>query len=278
MKVELTLGKKLRAFRDAAQPKDYNVLPGRRRRVPGLRMEEVSESTGISRDVIARAETDKYSLNAATLTKLADFYRVTPTQREDLFLLAGLLAPTNGANGAETDDKIHPSIQAILEKLDPYPVFVMNHRWDIIGWNQAMTLVFGDFSQVPETERNIVYYMFAVQDARCLINDWEDHAQRVLAQFRLDYSKHLEDQVLNNLISRLRKKSSEFAEWWNVSIDVRKKTLIPKDLNHPDLGFLRFQQIGLRLDEFPNIIIGVYYPSDEETIEKIEIGLAKRTP
>jgi len=266
------LGQRLAEYRRTAHPQQYNVPMNGIRRTPGLRREEVAEGTGVSAEVVSKIERGKYpSVNTYLLAKLCDFYRLDDAKRADIFHLANL-------DGREPKTRLETgvpdSIQGILDAMPAFPSFVMNRRWDMIAWNAGLTALFGDFSQASLDDRNVVWIVLGIPQAKQLIVDWERHARRVLGQFRLDYGRALGDPQFTMLTDKLAAVSPEFRDWWSGPLDVQYKQRIFKDICHPVMGHLRLEQVGMRLEENPNLLMGIYYPRDVETRIALERGIA----
>ncbi|WP_436851018.1 helix-turn-helix domain-containing protein [Streptomyces hokutonensis] len=85
-----SLGAFLRTRRAALQPEDVGLRRGPRRRAPGLRREEVAELCTMSADYFARLERgDGPQPSEQMVAAIARGLRLTPDERDHLFLLAG---------------------------------------------------------------------------------------------------------------------------------------------------------------------------------------------
>ncbi len=69
--------------------------------------------------------------------------------------------------------RMSEDLQCLLDALDQHPAFVVNERWDIVGWNQAASQVFGHFGAFSDWERNLVWILFTQPDQRTLYTDWK---------------------------------------------------------------------------------------------------------
>ncbi|WP_317994536.1 helix-turn-helix transcriptional regulator [Vulcanimicrobium alpinum] len=82
------LGIFLRAARARLGPQDVGLPAAGRRRVPGLRREEVAELIGVSEVWYARCEAGKARFSVRALHRLADALSLATAQRRELFALA----------------------------------------------------------------------------------------------------------------------------------------------------------------------------------------------
>src|SRR5512138_3979032 len=83
------LGDFLRSRREKLSPKAVGLAPGRRRRTPGLRREEVAELAGIGVDWYIRLEQGRtVSPSVTTVDALARALRLSKTEHAHLKALA----------------------------------------------------------------------------------------------------------------------------------------------------------------------------------------------
>ena len=252
----------LRARRHALRPIDIALSPdARRRRTPGLRREEVAELAGIGASWYTRLEQGKdVQLSARALRGVARALRLTPAQRE--YVLALARGEDFGVRPAPTTT-VSPTLQDVLDAQGDNPAYVTDGRLNLLAWNRAALEVFGVFGrafhEIPPEERNVVWLIFT-DDSRRLLLDWEQHAQRVLAQFR-DASRYfVDDPWFPAFVDRLRRRSGEFAAWWSQH-DVGRVQAAAKVIDHPAVGHIALKQTVLQVvdDQAPRYAI-IYTP------------------
>ena len=108
----------LRQRRTALQPDDVGLGPGRRRRTPGLRREEVAALAHMSTDFYSRLEQQRGSRpSEQTIAALARALRLTLDERDHLLQLAGHNAPVRGRRS----EHVSPALMRVLDKLDTPP-------------------------------------------------------------------------------------------------------------------------------------------------------------
>ncbi|HEY8789303.1 MAG TPA: helix-turn-helix domain-containing protein [Actinopolymorphaceae bacterium] len=91
------LARVLRRARERLQPADVGVPAGPRRRVAGLRREEVAQLAGVSVDYVVRLEQGRGPHpSRSVLAALARALRLDPDARDELFLLAEMPPPAPG--------------------------------------------------------------------------------------------------------------------------------------------------------------------------------------
>jgi transcriptional regulator with XRE-family HTH domain len=110
-------------------------LYGGKRRVPGLRREEVAMLAGVSTDYYTRLE--KGNINGVSdevLSAVAGALQLDEAERAHLFDLARAAKPTR-APRRRTQPGVRPSVQRILDSMASTPAFVRNGRLDVLAIN-----------------------------------------------------------------------------------------------------------------------------------------------
>jgi transcriptional regulator with XRE-family HTH domain len=213
-----------------------------RRRTPGLRREEVAQLAGFSATWYVWIEQGRdVSVSASALSRLARALRLAPVERAYLFELAGKADPeTTAGDAAPLAGALVASVEAIA-----WPAYILDRYWNAVAWNRAAQALFIGWLD-GNHERNQLRYIFLSPSARMLICDFEDRARRVLAEFRIDYSRHLDDPRMRTLVEALLRESSAFARGWDnhsvVSREGGRRTFA-----HPEAGVLRYEQLSFAL-------------------------------
>jgi len=205
--------------------------------------------------------------SADALFRLAQALQLDPTERQHLFDLANLPQPLTRSTGPEC---IPESLSRMLASLTGQPAMVVGRRWDILTWNRAAQALFGDYSRLPSDERNILHMVFANEEHRRLLVDWENVARVTLAMFRADTARYAGDTDFERLIATVTRLSPEFREWWPRQ-DVLRKLASPKRIQHPLCGLMTFETVSLALQDPSDMKLIVYTPLEEDdTIAKLD--------
>lgn len=200
------LGAFIRTRREAMAPVD-----GGRRRTPGLRREELASRAGISATWCAWLEQGReVRASPHALSRLAHALALTRAERAYLFELAGRHDPD--ATTATPSPTAPGSIAAAVAAMD-CPAYGLDRFWNACCWNAAAETLFrGWLDQGPQP--NLLRFIFLDPAAKTLIPDWEPRALRLLAEFRSDYSRGLNDPVMNAMVDGLAAESEMFATAW----------------------------------------------------------------
>ncbi|MDG4808191.1 helix-turn-helix transcriptional regulator [Micromonospora sp. WMMD1120] len=225
----------LRASRARIRPDDVG-LPGggRRRRVPGLRREEVAQLANVSADYLARLEQGRVTTaSPEVLDALADALGLDRDGREYLHSIAG--PKQRPGSRTQTTSRVDPQTQRLLDSLYEVPAYVFGRRLDILAWNPLAAALFTDYGALPERHRNLVWLTFLDPGYRELNTDWARAAQECVAYLRMEARNYPSDQRLAELVGTLSVKDANFRTWWGGHL-VTGATLRRKIYQHPLVG------------------------------------------
>lgn len=238
-----TLGEFLRAHRARLSPAGVGLPAGQRRRTPGLRREEVAQRCGLSVTWYTWLEQGRdVAASPQTLAALARALQLTPAERAYLFRIAGRIDPTLAVSGDAPMD-VPPALAGALASISG-PAYVLDRLWNARACNDAARRLFVGW--LDGEEPNLLRYVFLNPVARRVIPDWKERARRVLAEFRAESSRHLDDPVLVALVDDLRARSDFFARCWD-----EHEVVVPlggeRIFEHPGDGRLTYEQVAFTL-------------------------------
>jgi transcriptional regulator with XRE-family HTH domain len=246
------LGAFLRERRARLDPATAGVGTGSaRRRTPGLRREEVAHLAGISGTWLTWLEQGRaVQASPQALDRLARALHLSATERAYLFQLSGRRDPHEPDMAGDADAALLPMLRHVVTDLSA-AAYVLNHRYDMLVWNPAAADLFAGWLDRPGTH-NQLRYLFLDVAARSLLVDWPARAARVLAEFRVDHGRRLQDGALADLIAELRAGSPDFAAGWT-GAEVRGREGGERLFQHPRHGLLRRRQVTLAVEGRPDL-------------------------
>lgn len=248
------LGAFLRSHRERLTPAALGLEPGARRRTPGLRREELAQLAGVSTTWYTWIEQGRdVGVSPAALMRLARVMRLTAVERAYLFELSGKRDPEGPAPPEPT---LPADIIAIVDAVTT-PAYVLDRSWSALAWNEPAEHLFAGWLDSPE--HNLLRFVFLVPAARQLIDNWPLRAQRLVAEFRADYSHQLAAAETRDLVEQLQSASPEFARAWRAH-DVLEREGGERTFMHPTDGYLRYQQTTLLLARSHDIKLVVLTP------------------
>ena len=232
------LGEFLKARRAELSPRTVGLPDGgARRRVEGLRREEVALLASISPDYYTRLEQGRRQASAPVLDVLARVLHLDDEERAYMFEPAGKdAARPRRRNG----QKVRPQLRRLLDELTPTPAFVLERRMDVLAWNPMAAALLTDFAKLPEKERNYAWLLFTDPAVKDLHVDWEDMARACVAMLRREAGRDPHDRRMAALVGELSIRNEDFRRWWG-DHHVTSRGRGTKALRHPVAG-------GLTLD------------------------------
>src|SRR5690625_4704113 len=252
----------LRSRRERLDPDDF-ALPSRRhaRRTPGLRREEVAELAGVSIDYIVRLEQGRGlrpSANAAEA--LAEALRLAPDERAYLFDLSR----QRPRSAEKPDSAAAPPLARMVADLSPLPAMLMNHRFDILAWNDEMARLLLDFDTLPPPQRNAMWLCLLYPRMREFYADREHVVREGIAHLRAAWAAYPDDQALTDLIAESIDGDEEFARLW-AERDVKVNGRGHKVMRHPDAGTIAVDFETLMPLQDPDQRLVIYRAADDES-------------
>jgi transcriptional regulator with XRE-family HTH domain len=248
------LGEFLHAKRARLRPEDVGLrsLPSRRR-VSGLRREELALLAGVSVSYYTRLEQGQ-SVNAsdAILDALARALRLDEHERRHLGELA---AQRPAPQRRPPPERLTALTRDLLRSMDAVPALILGRRTDVLAWNRlGHALLAGHVSPTapddPADRPNMARMLFLDPQTRDLYVEWERKARAVVGHLRLVAGKHPDDALLAALVGELSMKSPDFVALWR-DHRVRPCEADRYELHHPLLGRLTVSQQNLALARSP---------------------------
>jgi transcriptional regulator with XRE-family HTH domain len=240
------LGEFLRARRGLVRPEEVGLPDLGRRRVAGLRREELALLAGVSVDYYVRLEQgrDRHP-SAQVLDALARALRLDEDAVAHLHELAAP-APRRRRRPRASVERVRPGVLRLLEHWTGTPAFVLGRRMDVLAYNALAGLLHSDFAR----ERNIVRLVFLDPGAREIYPDHEAVAAETVATLRAAAGADLDDPALTDLVGELSLKSDLFRRLW-ARHDVREKASGSKRVVHPMVGEIVLDYETLRVNDAP---------------------------
>jgi transcriptional regulator with XRE-family HTH domain len=237
------LGAFLRTRRDRIRPEEVGLVAGPRRRVPGLRRDEVAQLAGVSVDYYNELERGAGSQpSEQMLAALARALRLTRDERDYLFHLAERPVPQSGSGV-----HIHPGMLDLLSRLPSTPAQVITDLHEPLVQNPLAIALLGDQSGLRGRRASFIHRWFLEERAR-EIYPAEDHAHQsrsLVADLRAAAAaRGPRDTEAGPLIEELLEGSEEFAVLW-AQHDVAVRRQDRKRIIHPELGKIEVNCLNL---------------------------------
>jgi transcriptional regulator with XRE-family HTH domain len=234
--------------RDFLTPRRERLTPeqagvpffGGKRRVKGLRREEVAMLAGMSTDYYTRLERGNLSgVSESVLDALARALQLDEAERAHLFNLAATASSSTQAAESRASRRpanrtgVRQGVQRILDTINA-PAYVRNGRTDIVATNRLGRALFADAYGGGDTF-NLARYLFLDPGARDFFVEWETVAVSCVAALRAEAGRNPYDRGLTDLIGQLSTRSDEFRTWW-ATHNVNCTTRPPRPCTTPSLA------------------------------------------
>ncbi|MGI8880057.1 MAG: helix-turn-helix transcriptional regulator [Jatrophihabitans sp.] len=225
--------------RSRVDPGSVGIPVDSRRRVEGLRREEIAHLSGVSVDYYVRLEQGRATQpSEQVLDALARVLELDETERGHLYRLARRRRRRAKAPGA----RVRPEVLRVLDLIADAPALIMDHRLNVLAGNRLAGLLFGR----PMPGLNTARHIFLEEAERGLYADWENCTLDVVGHLRLAAGKYPDDPRLASLIGELAMGSDRFRRLW-ARADVSARRPGRKAYRHPLVGLLELHQENFAL-------------------------------
>lgn len=259
----------LRRRREALRPSDVGLVPGPRRRTPGLRREEVAGLTGMSVDYYTRLEQQRGPQpSEQMLAALARSLRLTADERDHLYRLAGHEVPRR----TPLDSHVAPALLRVLDRLEDSPALIINSLGETLVANRLAISIFGDRSQLTGWSRSDVYRWFTDPESRSVYPkaDHDRQARSLVASLRAAHGAAGDQSRAGELVRVLLAESEEFRTLWERH-EVARRFEDHKTLVHPEVGDIAVDcQVLFTEDQSQALLVLTPAPGSEAE-EKIRL-------
>lgn len=272
----------LRTRRARVTPDQAGLLTGGRRRVTGLRREEVAMLASVSTDYYAKMERGNLTgVSPAILDAVARALNLDEAETAHLQDLARAATPALARRRPRTaEGTVRPSLQRFLDAVTGAPAWLANQRKDVLATNALARALMAPMFDDPGNQNNLARFTFFSPASRNFYPDWEQGANSIVASLRTAAGQHPHDKNLTDLIGELVTRSDTFRLRW-AAHDVRFHRSGTKRIHHPEVGDLEFTFEGLELPDQPGWMMFTYTAAagspTEERIQLLGTLAATRT-
>ncbi|MGF9648803.1 helix-turn-helix transcriptional regulator [Pseudarthrobacter oxydans] len=232
---------------------------GGRRRVQGLRREEVARLAGVSVEYYTRLERGNLSgVSDSVLDAIGRALELDEAEHEYLY---------NLARGANTSDRkrakgtpapdVKPVIQHLLNSITAAPAIIGNNRMDIVAANTLGFALYSDMYRGSARPANHSRFIFLDPRAHNFYPDWERAANVNVAILRREAGRNPHDKGIAELVGELSMRSDEFRTRW-ANHNVRRHYSGAKAFHHSVVGLLELNYQAMELEENRGHTLTVY--------------------
>ncbi len=240
----------LTSRRARVRPQDSG-LPAHdhRRRVPGLKREEVALLAGVSVDYYARLERGQLGgVSDSVLDAIADALKLDEAERQHLRDLAAAAAAPERKLRTRTPraPTLRPSVLALLKGMTDVPAYVRNARADILAANDLCVALYDGIIDPQGAPLNLARFVFLDGRSHGFFLDWDEVADGTVGALRAEAGRNPLDKSLTDLIGELTARSHPFATKW-AQHNVRLHRTATKRLHNSIVGDIELTGDALEL-------------------------------
>jgi len=223
------LGDYLRARRRRVRPEDVGLVPGARRRVEGLRREELAMLAGISAEYYLRLEVGRDTKPSPQVVEA--LARALGLDIKATRYLHQLANPVISRWDQSVLDAVVEGLDQLIDEL-PFPAIVASRYQDVLAANPIAQALSPGFAP----GQNFLRWRLLDPAARELYVNWEDATDAAVSGLRELAGALPDDPRMRALIAELSSASPFFRErWGRANVGYRLGIL---HLRHPRVGDL----------------------------------------
>jgi transcriptional regulator with XRE-family HTH domain len=229
---------------------------GTRRRVSGLRREEVAMLAGISVEYYTQLERGSVrGVSEGVLDALSRALQLDDVERAHLFDLVHAVKQ-RPARRRPTPEAVRPQVQLVLDNITDAAAFVRNGRLDILSANPLGYVLYSEAFVTPDRPVNLARFVFLDPHARQFYVDWDAIADAGVGSLRAEAGRDPYNRDLTELVGELSMRSDDFRVRW-ASHDVRRYSSGTQRFKHPLAGdlTLAFEALDVVSDVGQTIIV-----------------------
>ena len=232
---------------------------GGRRRVPGLRREEVALLAGMSAEYYKRLERGNASgVSEAVIDGVSRALQLDEAEHAHLYDL--IRTANAGAHPQRRRparrSQVSPALQQTIDAMSTVPVYVQNGRLDAVAANRLGRALFSEMLVDARPPANAARFVFLDPRAQTFYRDWEGNTRQIVAILRAEAGRSPYDRQLSDLVGELCTRSDLFRRLWGAH-DVKEHRTGTKSVHHPVVGDLdlTFQSMDLDSDRGLHILV-----------------------
>ena len=230
---------------------------GTRRRVSGLRREEVAMLAGISVEYYTQLERGNVrGVSEDVLDAIARALHLDDVERTHLFDLVRTVKQRPSRNRRPAEH-VRPSVQQLLDSITDAAAFVRTTRLDILSANRLGYSLYSDAFANPDRPVNLARFVFLDPRARDFYVDWDGIADAGVGTLRVEAGRDPYDRDLTELVGELSMRSDEFRVRW-AAHDVGEYRAGVQRFRHSLVGELTLDYEALALLADPSQALVVY--------------------
>ncbi|UKA60444.1 helix-turn-helix transcriptional regulator [Arthrobacter sp. FW306-2-2C-D06B] len=220
-------------------PEQVGLQSYGRRRVPGLRREEVAMLAQVSVEYYSRLERGNLGgVSESILESLVLALRLNDVEERHLRdLIRASENTVRPRRQRPPQQLVRPTVQRMLDAMTELPAIVQNGRLDIIAANRMGRALYAAQFDTTILPPNQARFIFLDPRGRDFAPDWDRAANECVAMLRAAAGRDPHDRQVSDLIGELSTRSDEFRIRW-AAHNVHQHKSGTKRIHLPSVGDL----------------------------------------
>jgi transcriptional regulator with XRE-family HTH domain len=247
------LGAFLRAQREQMRPEDVGLADRGRRRVSGLRREELAMLADVSPDYYVRLEQGRQLPSERVTQALARALRLDDIATAYLYELAH---PGLGTGRSRrSPESAARELQILLDQWSTTPAWVSDRCTDVVAANALAIELNPSYQPGCNSLRD---QLLQERAKRKIFINYDECLADAVASLRARAGAHLHDPRISSYVDQLTRESPLFARLW-ARQEVRFHAAGYKRLHHPAVGRLDFRSETMTVNDTDGYIMTLYH-------------------
>jgi transcriptional regulator with XRE-family HTH domain len=247
--------------RNAITPQQAGLPLVGRRRVPGLRRDEVAGLAGVSVEYYTRLEQGKAAgVSEDVMRALAKALQMNDVEMDHFQALVRNLGsrPVQGRTRKPVAAAPRAAVEILVDSITEAAAVVRNERLDILAANKLGRALYAAMFRQPRGTVNHARFIFLDPASHEFHTNWDAAADDAVAMLRVAAGRDPFDRNLSNLIGELSTRSDDFRVRW-AAHNVHKHSTGLKSFHHTAVGNLELKYEQLSFDADPGLSLLVYF-------------------
>ncbi|WP_077090309.1 helix-turn-helix domain-containing protein [Mycobacterium rhizamassiliense] len=197
-------------------PEQVGLPPGGRRRVPGLRREEVAKMAGVSIDYYTQIERGNVAgVSDEVLHAVARALQLGEAEEKHLFDLVRATTRAGRTRAPRRTARTIPEgVQALLDSMVTAPAIVLTGPFDIVATNALGRALYAPVFARAKGIPNVARFMFFDTAADQFFPDWAKEADDVVSLLHAEAARAPDSAAITRLVGELERRSEQFRARW----------------------------------------------------------------
>ena len=217
----MDIAKDIREFlmsrRARITPEQVGLTPGRRRRVPGLRREEIAQLAGVSTEYYTQIERGNVAgVSDDVLQAVARALQLSDDETAHFFDLtrAATGGRAAGRSRRPTAPRMPAGAQALMDSMTLAPAVVITGSLDIIAANSLGRALYGPVFDRAAGVPNLARFIFFDSAAAQLFPDWDAMADDAFGLLQAEAARSPHAPAITGVVGELATRSEPFRTRW----------------------------------------------------------------